>query len=95
MESTMRVSHWLRPLAAHLTRTCRQQALHRLRFRPRVEALEDRTVPSTVAWNGLGGDNNWDTGSGHIGQRNQRRRVGPQQVEEDGLRAEVERSEAG
>jgi hypothetical protein len=31
---------------------------------------------------------------GHIGQRNVRRRVGPQQVEEGGLRASVERTAA-
>jgi ELWxxDGT repeat protein len=44
----MRVSHWLRPLAARLTRTPARRPTSRLAFRPRVEGLEDRTTPSAV-----------------------------------------------
>src|SRR5262245_54583379 len=45
---TMRVSHWLRPLAARLTRTRTRprRAPHRPAFLPRVKGLEDRTTPS-------------------------------------------------
>src|SRR5262245_12719883 len=54
--SPMRISNWLRPLAARLNRTSGADALRlagrrppqRPPFRPRVEGLEDRVVPAAV-----------------------------------------------
>jgi hypothetical protein len=56
----MRIPSWLRPFDLRPTRSSRRQTTHRPGLRPRVEALEDRVVPSTVTWiNSAGGD--WDT----------------------------------
>jgi uncharacterized delta-60 repeat protein len=45
----MRVSNWLRPLAARLSRILTPRTRQRRTFRPRLERLEDRTVPTAVA----------------------------------------------
>jgi ELWxxDGT repeat protein len=45
----MRVSSWLRPFAASVTRTQIRPASPRRVFRPRVETLEDRTVLTAIA----------------------------------------------
>ncbi len=45
----MRISHWLRPLATRLSRIPTPQTRQRRTFRPHLEMLEDRTVPTTVA----------------------------------------------
>jgi hypothetical protein len=37
------------------------------RCRPRVEVLEDRWLPSTILWNGNGGDGLWRTGANWVG----------------------------
>jgi uncharacterized delta-60 repeat protein len=44
----MRISSWLRPFAASMTRTRIRPASLRRVFRPRVETLEDRTVLAAV-----------------------------------------------
>src|SRR5262245_50737071 len=43
---SMRVSHWLRPLAARLNPVRRRPTRPRPAFRPRVEGLEDRCLLS-------------------------------------------------
>jgi hypothetical protein len=47
----MRLSSWLRPLAARLTATRARRASHRPAFRPCVEGLEDRTAPAVFTVN--------------------------------------------
>jgi streptogramin lyase len=44
----MRVPHWLRPLAARLNPIRNRPLRPRPAFRPRVEGLEERTVPSVT-----------------------------------------------
>ena len=57
----MRVSNWLRPLAAGLTASLapnriRPTPTRRPAFRPRVQVLEDRTVPSLTQVSAIGPD---------------------------------------
>src|SRR5262245_66125415 len=59
----MPVPHWLRPLAARLTRTRIRRAPHRPAFRPRVEGLEGRAVPAVFAVTTTA-----DTGAGSLRQ---------------------------
>jgi hypothetical protein len=47
----MRVSNWLRPLAARLTLTAARRAPHRRAFRPSADVLEDRSVPTIFTVN--------------------------------------------
>jgi ELWxxDGT repeat protein len=44
----MRAPHWLRPLTARLTPARKRRVRPRPAFRPRVEGLEDRSVPSAT-----------------------------------------------
>ncbi len=46
----MRLSHWLRSLAAPLTAPRARRVRQRPTFRPRLEGLEDRSLPSAVAF---------------------------------------------
>ena len=50
----MKLTHWLRPLAARLIHNRPCPANHRPRFRPQVEGLEDRSVPATFIVTNVG-----------------------------------------
>src|SRR5690348_12847863 len=54
---------WLRPLAARLNHTRARQVPPRSRFRPRVEGLEERAVPSAFTVT-----NTLDSGPGSLRQ---------------------------
>jgi hypothetical protein len=54
--------HWLRKRVRVKSGVSGRKHRPRARTaRPILEALEDRTVPSTLTWTGAAGDNNWDT----------------------------------
>src|SRR6516164_2754343 len=58
---------WIQKVSGAVSRDRRTRRPGWPRFRPRLDALEDRWLPSTVVWGGAAGDGLWRTAANWVG----------------------------